>query len=90
MTLTWDILESGDLALWYWAQDPNTDDPLATTQPEGNGWNWTADGEMRNFPPAVLDLCYRVAVDYVAANGLDQNYVRFALEVSCEQIEQRQ
>lgn len=90
MTLYWDILESGDLAVWYWAQDPNNDTPLATQSHDGDGWGWNPDSDAgRDFPADVFDLLFQVAQDYVADNGFDENYARFSLEVACEQIERR-
>lgn len=86
MTLYWDILDSGELAVWYWGQDPATDSPLVTRAPEGEGWSWT-----RDFPDEVLDLLFEAASDYYADTGsVDFTLFRFGIEVGCERIERRE
>jgi hypothetical protein len=91
MTLWWDLLDNGDLALWYWEQDPETDDPLVTQSPDGDGWTWGPDAKgSRDFPSALLDLCFQAAADYHAdVQEVDFTLFRFAMEVACEQFERR-
>ena len=90
MTLYWDILDNGELAIWYWEQEPETDNPLATQGPEGDGWTWPTERRGRDFPQEVLDLLYQAAADYYADVGeVDFTLFRFAVEVACQQIERR-
>jgi len=92
MTLYWDILDNGDLGVWYWEQDPQTDAPLATQPADGDGWAWGAGSKgLRNFPPDVLDLLFYAASDYYAdTQTIDFTLFRFATEIACEQIERRE
>lgn len=92
MTWTWDILDSGDLAVWTYDQDPSSDAPAATMAPSGDGFMWTHNNKgLQNFPNELFDLMWDVAVTYYNNNGgnIDFKLVRLGFEAAFEQIERR-
>ena len=88
MTLYWDILDNGDLAVWTFNPDPQNENPAITKSPDGDGWSWT--GEFPRDP--ILDMLWQVTQQYYQSNNaqLDFNVVRVIAEVAFEQIERRE
>lgn len=87
MTLYWDILNNGDLAIWFWDQDPSADPPLYTSTPN-DGWSWISRVG-RPFPDMVLDPLFEAASDYYADVETVLHAVSICQEVMCEQIERQ-
>lgn len=92
MTWTIDIVD-GDLVVWRFDQNPDTDAPAATHSSE-DGYSWSPDSKgLRDFPNEVFDLMWEASVDYyndsLADGTVDFTLFRLVAEAALEQIEWR-